>query len=143
MMLRVLPILVTVRQVMEPVVAVSSDHTVSQALNQMIKAEVWSLLIERQGLPVGVVTDRDILIRCVARGRSPDKVNVEEIMSSPLITIETNKSAGEALHTMVEKHVRRLYIVDQGKIIGRVTQTGLSRNLLDVMIALSSVRQQL
>jgi len=39
--------------------------------------------------------------------------------------------------------VRRLYIVDQGKIIGRVTQTGLSRNLLDVMIALSSVRQQL
>src|SRR5208337_4737804 len=128
---------------MEPVVTVSSDYTVSQALEQMIKAEVWSLLIERQGLPVGVVTDRDILIRCVARGRSPDKVNVEEIMSSPLITIETNKSAGEALHTMIEKHVRRLYIVDQGKIIGRVTQTGLSRNLLDVMIALSSVRQQL
>jgi len=142
-MLRVLPISVTVSEVMEPVVTVSSDYTVSQALEQMIKAEVWSLLIERQGLPVGVVTDRDILIRCVARGRSPDKVNVEEIMSSPLITIETNKSAGEALHTMIEKHVRRLYIVDQGKIIGRVTQTGLSRNLLDVMIALSSVRQQL
>jgi len=142
-MLRVLPISVTVSEVMEPVVTVSSDYTVSQALEQMIKAEVWSLLIERQGLPVGVVTDRDILIRCVARGRSPDKVNVEEIMSSPLITIETNKTAGEALHIMVEKHLRRLYIVDQGKIIGRVTQTGLSRNLLDVMIALSSVRHQL
>jgi len=138
-----LPISVSVSSVMEPVVTVSSDYTVSQALEQMVKTEVWSLLIQRQGLPVGVVTDRDILIRCVARGRSPDKVNVEEIMSSPLITIEMNKSAGEALHTMVEKHVRRLYIVDQGKIIGRVTQTGLSRNLLDVMIALSSVRQQL
>ncbi len=138
-----MPISVSVSSVMEPVVTVSSDYTVSQALEQMVKTEVWSLLIQRQGLPVGVVTDRDILIRCVARGRSPDKVNVEEIMSSPLITIEMNKSAGEALHTMVEKHVRRLYIVDQGKIIGRVTQTGLSRNLLDVMIALSSVRQQL
>jgi len=138
-----LPISVSVSSVMEPVVTVSSDYTVSQALEQMVKTEVWSLLIQRQGLPVGVVTDRDILIRCVARGRSPDKVNVEEIMSSPLITIEMSKSAGEALHTMVEKHVRRLYIVDQGKIIGRVTQTGLSRNLLDVMIALSSVRQQL
>ena len=138
-----MPISVSVSSVMEPVVTVSSDYTVSQALEQMVKTEVWSLLIQRQGLPVGVVTDRDILIRCVARGRSPDKVNVEEIMSSPLITIEMSKSAGEALHTMVEKHVRRLYIVDQGKIIGRVTQTGLSRNLLDVMIALSSVRQQL
>jgi CBS domain-containing protein len=128
---------------MEPAVAVNSDQTVSQALDQMIKAGVWSLLVERQGLPVGVVTDRDILIRCVARGRSPDRVNVEEVMSSPLITIESDKRAGEALHTMVEKHVRRLYVVDQGKIVGRVTQTGLSRNLLDVMIALESVRQQL
>ena len=128
---------------MEPVVAVSSEHTVSQALDQMIKAEVWSLLVERQGLPVGVVTDRDILIRCVARGRSPDMVNVEEIMSSPLIAIESDIRAGEALHTMIEKHVRRLYVVDQGKVIGRVTQTGLSSNLLDAMIALASVRQML
>jgi predicted transcriptional regulator len=51
--------------------------------------------------------------------------------------------AGEALQTMIEKNVRRLYVVEGGKIIGRVTQTGLSRNLLDVMIALASVRQQL
>jgi signal-transduction protein with cAMP-binding, CBS, and nucleotidyltransferase domain len=109
----------------------------------MIKAEVWSLLVEKQGLPVGVVTDRDILIRCVAKGRSPELVKVEEIMTAPLITIEAEKRAGEALHMMVEKRVRRLYIVDQGKVIGRVTQTELSRSLLDVMITLDSVTQQL
>ena len=142
-MLRVLPISLTVGQVMDPVVAVTSDQTVAEALKQMIQAEVWSLLVERQGLPVGVVTDRDILIRCVARGRSPDRVNVQEVMSSPLITIESDRRAGEALHMMIEKHVRRLYVVDQGKVIGRVTQTGLSRNLIDVMVALTSIRQQL
>jgi len=79
----------------------------------------------------------------VAKGRSPDLVKVEEIMSSPLVTIEADKRAGEALHMMVDKHLRRLYIVDQGKVVGRVTQTGLSRSLLDVMITLDSVTQQL
>ena len=70
-------------------------------------------------------------------------MKVEEIMSSPIITIAPDRRAGEALQTMIEKNVRRLYVVEGGKIIGRVTQTGLSRKLLDVMIALASVRQQL
>jgi len=76
-------------------------------------------------------------------GHYPDKVRVEEIMSSPVMTIDPGARAGEALNTMIEKNVRRLYVVEAGKIIGRVTQTGLSRNLLDVMIALGSVRHQL
>jgi CBS domain-containing protein len=129
---------------MDPnVVTIDSQQTVSQAIEKMIQTGVWSLLVERQGLPVGVITDRDILRRCAAMGHYPDRVRVEEIMSSPIITITSDARAGEALKTMIEKNVRRLYIVDAGKIIGRVTQTGLSRNLLDVMIALVSVRYQL
>jgi CBS domain-containing protein len=125
------------------VVAIGSHQQVSQAIEKMIQAGVWSLLVERQGLPVGVITDRDILRRCAAMGHYPDKVRVEEIMSSPVMTIDPGARAGEALNTMIEKNVRRLYVVEAGKIIGRVTQTGLSRNLLDVMIALGSVRHQL
>jgi CBS domain-containing protein len=123
--------------------AIGSHQPVSQAIEKMIQAGVWSLLVETQGLPVGVITDRDILRRCAAMGHYPDKVKVEEIMSSPIITIEPDARAGEALKTMTEKNVRRLYVVEGGKIIGRVTQTGLSRNLLDVMVALASVPYQL
>jgi len=136
---KVLPVSTTVREVMEPVASVNSDCKVSQALDQMIKLKVWSLIVERQGLPVGVITDHDILNRCVAKGYSPANMNVEEIMSSPLITIEPDKRAGDALHTMVEKNVRRLYILDKGKIIGRVTERGLNRNLLEVMFTLHSL----
>ena len=142
--MKVLPIALTVREVMEQnVPAIGSHDPVSQAIEKMIQAGVWSLLVERQGLPVGVITDRDILRRCAAMGHYPGEVKVEEIMSSPIITIEPDARAGEALNTMIEKNVRRLYVVEGGKIIGRVTQTELSRNLLDVMVALASVSYQL
>jgi len=141
--MRDLPISVTVRQVMEQVVTIESNQTVSQAIEKMIQTGSWSFLVERQGLPVGVITDRDILRRCVAVGRYPDKVKIEEIMSSPIITIEPDVRAGEALKTMIDRNVRRLYVVEGGKVIGRVTHTGLSKSLLDVLIALNDVRQQL
>ena len=139
-----MPITLTVREVMEQNVPVIGSHQpVSQAIEKMIQAGVWSLLVERQGLPVGVVTDRDILRRCAATGHFPDRVKAEEIMSSPIITIEPNARAGEALKIMIDKNVRRLYVVEGGKIVGRVTQTGLSRNLLDVISALASVPYQM
>jgi CBS domain-containing protein len=128
---------------MEQVVAIDSTQTVSQAIEKMIQTGAWSLLVERQELPVGVITDRDILRRCVAVGRFPGKVKVEEIMSAPIITIEPEVRAGEALRIMIDKDVRRLYVVERGKVIGRVTHTGLSKSLLDVLIALNDVRQQL
>lgn len=137
--MRALPISVTVKQVMDQVVTIESDQTVKQALDKIIQAKIWSLLVERQGLPVGVVTEHDILRRCVAKGYNADKVKVEEIMSSPLITIEPERRAGEALEKMLQMKVGRLYVVEGGKVIGRVTQTGLSANLLDVMVALSNL----
>lgn len=128
---------------MEDVVTIDSDKTIPQAIDRMIQTQAWSLLVQRRGLPVGVLTDRDILRRTAAMGHYPDKVKVEEMMSSPIITVEPNVRAGEALKIMMEKNVRRLYVVSEGKIIGRVTQTGLIKNLLDVMVALVSIRTQL
>jgi CBS domain-containing protein len=128
---------------MEPVVTIDSDETIAHAIDKMIQTEAWSLLVERRGLPVGVLTDRDILRRTSAIGRFPENVKVEEMMSSPIITVEPDVRGGEALKIMLEKNVRRLYVVEGGKIVGRITQTGLTKNLLDVMMALVSVRTQL
>jgi CBS domain-containing protein len=139
-----MPITVKVKEIMDKnVVTIDSSGSVSQAIEKMIQAKVWSLIVVRQDLPVGVVTDRDILRRCAAMGHYPDKVKVEEIMSSPIITIEPDATAGEAMRTLTNKDVRRLYVVEGGKIIGRVTQTGLFRSMLDVMTTLASLPYQL
>jgi CBS domain-containing protein len=126
----------------DQVVTIEADQTVRQAFDKIIQTKTWSLLVERQGLSVGVVTDHDILRRCVAKGYNADSVKTEEIMSSPLITIEPDRRAGEAMEKMIEKNVGRLYVVEGGKVIGRVTQRGLSANLLDVMLTLSDLEGQ-
>jgi len=141
---RALPISVTVRQVMDDkVVSIESSQTVKQALDKLIQAKIWALIVERSGLPVGVVTEHDILRRCVAKGYDVINVKVEEIMTSPIITVEPTMRAGEALEKMLQKNVGRLYVVEGGKVIGRVTQTELSSNLLDVMMALASLKATL
>ncbi len=59
-------------------------------------------------------------------------------MTSPLVTITPEASLGEAMLLMEEKKVRRLFVVENGKITGRITQTGVLNQMLDVLIALSA-----
>ena len=117
---------------------VDAGAMVSDALKTMVQREVWSVVITKKGLPLGVVTDHDILRKCINKGFSPSQVKVEEIMSSPLILIDADATVGEAMSKMVEKDIRRLYIVEKGKIVGRITEKSVLRNTLSVMLSLSS-----
>jgi CBS domain-containing protein len=73
----------------------------------------------------------------------PQKTRVIEIMTSPLITIEPDATIGDVMRVMIERNVRQLFVVENGKMIGRVTQTGLFERMLSVMTDLSSIATQL
>jgi len=122
------------------VIVIDGNLPAKEALNKMLEKGVWSVVISINDLPMGVVTERDLLRRIIARGRNIDKVLLKDVMSSPLITIDPEASFGEAWKLMIEKGVRRLYVIKKGKIIGRVTQTGLFQKLLDAVLALSSIK---
>ncbi len=135
-----LPISVRIRDVMDKnVVLIDSREMVFTAIERMLEHKVWSVVVVKEGLPVGVVTERDVLRRCVGMGLDARLVEVAEIMTSPLLTISADASIGEAMHEMVRKDVRRLYIVEKGKLLGRVTQTAIFENLFGSMGALLSV----
>jgi CBS domain-containing protein len=137
-------ITVRVRDVMDKkVVPVDSQATVMEAIKKMVDGSVWSLLVEKRGLPEGVVTERDILRRCLSKGLLPEKTAVERIMTSPLVTIGPDATIREAMGMMVEKSIRRLFVVDDGKVVGRVTQTDLFESTLDLLTNLSSLSSQL
>ncbi|MCS6770333.1 MAG: CBS domain-containing protein [Candidatus Caldarchaeum sp.] len=124
------------------VVELDENATILDAVKKMIDNDVWSLVITRNKLPVGVVTERDVIRRCIAKGCALT-MRVGEIMSSPIEVITPEASLGEAMAKMAEKNIRRLFVVEGGKIIGRVTQTELFENTLNVMMTLSALRAQL
>ncbi|MBS7646991.1 MAG: CBS domain-containing protein [Candidatus Bathyarchaeia archaeon] len=139
-----MPLSLKVRDVMESnVVILDGKRTAGEALKEMMENNVWSIIVSVDGIPTGVVTERDLLRRIIAKNLDIKKVLLKDIMSCPLITIKPDAPIGEAWDLMAEKNVRRLYVVEGGKIIGRVTQTGLFKKMLDVLLALASVKYTL
>jgi CBS domain-containing protein len=72
--------------------------------------------------PVGIVTERD-LVRKGIIGRLDVHSSIEKVMSSPLITISKNTTLSEATKLMIEKEIRRLPVVENGKLVGIITAT--------------------
>jgi len=136
-----MPLTLRVRDVMEGgVIMLDGDRPIIEALKKMLENNVWSVVVTVNGIPTGVVTERDILRRAVIKGFDLEKVPLKNIMSCPLITISPDASFGEAWKLMVEKDIRRIYVVEGGKIIGRVTRAGLFQKLLDAVLALASLK---
>jgi CBS domain-containing protein len=77
---------------------------------------------------VGVLTDRDIAVRVVAEGKDPSKTKVEEIASRSLVTLEPEQDLDDALRLMAKHQVRRLPVVESGKLVGIVAQADVARH---------------
>ncbi|MFQ5998183.1 MAG: cyclic nucleotide-binding/CBS domain-containing protein [Candidatus Bathyarchaeia archaeon] len=123
----------TIGEVMEKdVVTIDESASAADAVQRMLDRKVWSVLVTRKGLPVGVVTERDCVKRCFALGLDDKTTPVSKLMSSPLVTVQPDASVGVALSLMAKKQIRRLYVVDGGKVVGRVTQTRMLSNTMNM-----------
>lgn len=102
---------------------VGYDGTVARAAMLMCRDEVGScIVLGRDNLPLGIVTEEDINCKVVAKDLKPGAILAHEIMSTPLITISADESVKDAAHMMIRHRVRRLPVVDEGnKVIGIVT----------------------
>jgi CBS domain-containing protein len=96
--------------------------TVAKAAKAMCHDQVGSVIILDHNRPIGIVTEEDIACKVVARDLKPSTVHVNDIMSTPLITVSADKTTGDAAKMMVKHKVRRLPVVDENsKVIGIVT----------------------
>ncbi len=111
------------------VITVSAKEKVSKALAIMAKHDIGSLVVVDKGQPVGILTERDIVRRLVKDWKIPD-VPVDDLMSHPLITAEPETPSWEAFRIMLKKRIRRLPLVDGGKLVGIVTERDLFRWVL-------------
>ena len=106
---------------------VSPDDPCAKAATLMREEDCGAIPVVKGGKLVGIVTDRDITIRAVADGRDPKTTKVSEVMSADPVTVTPDTDADEARRVMAEHQVRRLPVVDDGRLLGIVVTAQLAR----------------
>ena len=110
---------------------IAPDAPVSAAAELMGELDVGALPVGAPGDLRGIVTDRDLLYRVVARGGDAAKVRVEEVLSAPVVTCREEDEVQAALDLMAANHLRRLPVVDaEGRVSGWLTLADLARAML-------------
>jgi CBS domain-containing protein len=96
------------------------------------------VVVSKQGLPVGVVTEWDYLSKIVAEGKDPAAVKLEEIMSSGLVTVPASEGLEDVARIMTEKGVRRLIVMHEGTVLGVVTSRTILARLEEYIDQIST-----
>ncbi|WP_188197591.1 CBS domain-containing protein [Nonomuraea sp. SYSU D8015] len=119
-----------VRDVMtRDVVMVSVDSTLVAAARQMLEHGVGDVFVMEDGRLFGVLTDRDIVVRAIARGLSPVLVSAGDICSRKLITVSPDDAEWYAVELMRMHTVRRLPVLDHGRPVGVLSLGDLAIDL--------------
>jgi CBS domain-containing protein len=106
--------------------SVGASASVVEAARLMREEHIGSLPITDDERLVGVITDRDITTRVVAEAADPKTTSVGEVCSRDLISVEPDKGLEEALELMARHQVRRLPVVESGRLVGIVAQADIA-----------------
>jgi CBS domain-containing protein len=117
---------------------VEDSSTIYQAAVKLAKLKIGSLMVVRESKPVGILTEGDVS-RAVAKGMDPKGGVVKSIMGKPLITITSDVRVEEAAKVMASSGVKKLPVLDGGKLIGIVTQTDIVGSSFDLVTALKEM----
>lgn len=132
----------TVSDVMSKrIVAVLPGDTLEEAARLMREHDVGMLPVVSGGELKGLVTDRDIVLKCVAVGKLPGEVKAYQIMSKDVVSISPGQTVSEAARLMGKEQVRRLPVVKDGIIDGMVSMADIARRHAgpEVAAALSEI----
>ena len=112
-----------VREVMTgPVIRIHPEETVSVAARTLTNHNIGILPVcGSDGRLCGLVTDRDLVTRCVASGRDPGRTQVREVMTGRVISVQPDTDAGAAAHLMGREQIRRLPVTENGRLCGMIS----------------------
>ena len=122
-----------------PVVTMNEDAASNQAAVAMDKNDLGAVIVtNKAGQSIGIITERDLVIRVLAKNVKPDTVKAKEIMTTPLVTIEPDATITEAARRMNRLDIRRLGVIYKGNLVGIVS----SKDILGVMPELIETMQE-
>jgi len=137
-----------VRDIMtNQVITVTPGESVETAARMLTHYNIGILPVcSENGTLRGLVTDRDLVTRCLASNRNPSQTTVREIMTDSVMAVQPDMEVGVAAHLMGRQQVRRLPVVTEGKLCGMVSLGDLAlreESAMDAADALSDISENL
>lgn len=120
------------------VMSVDDTYTVLQAARIMATSRVGGLIVLRRSAPIGMITQGDMIAKVVSLDRQPGKVLVRDVMASPLLSIPSSTTIQRAAEKMAALRVRRFAVVDDGALVGVVSERDIVRRMPS-LVRLTSV----
>ncbi len=102
-------------------IVLEESSRVEDAVRAMRENGYGSIVVTRDGKPVGMLTERDVLYRVVAEGKDPKNTRIGEVMTTPLVTVTPDTKVSEAIAMMSKKGIRRLVVMSGEKIMGIIS----------------------
>jgi len=122
-----------------PVVTIDEDAPVNKAAQLMDKNKLGCVIvISKKGKPLGIITERDLVTRVLAKNAKASKLTAKEVMTSPLITVDPDETLSEAARRMSQLSIRRLGVMYKGDLIGLVS----SKDILAITPELIEIIQE-
>jgi CBS domain-containing protein len=123
-------LVVLVKEIMAThILSLPVDRSGREAAELMSRADVGSLLVFAEGDPVGIVTERDFVRKIVSEGIDAAKVLVADVMSTPLVTVQSTATVEEASEMMTTYNIRYLPVVEEGEVVGIVAAKDIAMAL--------------
>lgn len=115
-----------VKEVMGKPFVIAPETTVKEAAQIMAEKDITTLFVVEGQKVIGIITDMDIIKRCVLLNKKASQVKAKDIMTSKLITVEADDNIEYAVNVMLENKIRRLPVVSKGRFVGIITTDYIS-----------------
>ena len=113
------------------VLSADSGQSVCEVARMMREHDVGAVPVFERDVIAGIVTDRDIVMRCVAAGKSPSECSAGEIMSVGAVSVTPNQSFADAAKIMAAVKIRRLPVIEDGRLVGMLSFGDIARSRTD------------
>jgi len=128
---------IKIKEIMtKPAIKINHNISVQMAAKEMVEHRIGSIVVVKNKSPVGIITEADINRKIVAPGKDPKKIKAVDIMSSPIVFANPDDDVEIAVEKMEKHKIKRLPVIEKGKIVGLIADTDIARaapEMIDIL----------
>ena len=130
-----------IRDIMcKDVITIEDDKSAEDAAKIISENVISFLVIIKNGLPIGVLSEKDFVRKLAAENKNASDTQISEIMSYKFRWVEPTTSIEDAIQKMLNNNIRRLLVLEDGKLVGVITQTDLAAYLRDQLLVDGTIK---